>query len=62
VLGEDHRYFLPGSALTGALVLSLASIASKAVVPGLILPVGIVTALIGVPLFLALILLQRRSL
>lgn len=61
-IGEDHRYFLPGAALTGALVLSLASFASKAIVPGLILPVGIVTALIGVPLFLGLILMQRRSL
>lgn len=59
VLGEDHRFFLPGSALAGALVLSLASIASKAVIPGLILPVGIVTALVGIPLFMVLILTQR---
>lgn len=61
-LGEDHRYFLPGAALAGALVLSLASIASKAIIPGLIVPVGIVTALVGVPLFIALILVQRRRL
>ena len=59
-LGEDHRFFLPGSALAGALVLSLASIASKSIVPGLILPVGIVTALVGIPLFMALVLTQRR--
>lgn len=58
-LGEDHRFFLPGSALAGALVLSLASIASKAVIPGLILPVGIVTALVGIPLFMGLVLSQR---
>jgi iron complex transport system permease protein len=43
-------------------VLSLSSIASKSIVPGLVMPVGIVTALVGVPLFLALILAQRRSL
>ncbi|MFT3736638.1 MAG: iron ABC transporter permease [Rhodocyclaceae bacterium] len=62
LLGEDHRYFLPGAALSGALVLSLASIVCKNAVPGLVIPVGIVTALVGVPLFIALILVQRRSL
>jgi iron complex transport system permease protein len=61
-LGEDHRFYLPGAALAGAVVLSLSSIASKSVVPGLVLPVGIVTALVGVPLFIGLILMQRRSL
>ena len=60
LIGEDHRFFLPVSALVGALVMSLASIASKLVIPGVILPVGIVTALIGVPLFMSLLL--RRSL
>jgi iron complex transport system permease protein len=59
-LGEDHRFFLPGAALAGALVLSLASIASKAIIPGLVLPVGIVTALVGIPLFMALVLRRRR--
>ncbi|EWY39636.1 iron-siderophore ABC transporter permease [Skermanella stibiiresistens SB22] len=59
-LGEDHRFYLPGSALAGALLLSLASIASKNLVPGLILPVGIVTSLVGIPLFMALILTQGR--
>jgi iron complex transport system permease protein len=59
-LGEDHRFFLPGAALAGAMMLSLASIASKAIVPGLILPVGIVTALAGIPIFVVLIVLQRR--
>lgn len=39
LLGEDHRYYLPGSALAGALMLSLASILSKALVPGVVLPI-----------------------
>lgn len=55
LLGEDHRFLLPGSMLTGALLLSLAAAASKTLVPGTLLPVGIVTSLIGVPLFLLLI-------
>lgn len=59
-LGEDHRFYLPGAALAGAVVLSLSSVASKSLIPGLVLPVGIVTALVGIPLFVTLILLQRR--
>ncbi len=59
--GEDHRYFLPASILSGALVMSLASIASKALVSGVVMPVGIVTALIGVPVFVVLILSKRSQ-
>ena len=60
LLGEDHRFYLPGSTLCGAILLSAASVASKTLVPGVLLPVGIVTALVGIPVFLALILMQRR--
>lgn len=55
LLGEDHRFLLPASILTGALIMSLASAASKMLVPGVLLPVGIVTSVIGVPIFLYLI-------
>ncbi len=60
LVGEDHRFFLPASVLTGAVVMSLASVASKLIVPGVLLPVGIVTALIGVPFFMVLILSRRE--
>jgi iron complex transport system permease protein len=59
LVGEDHRFFLPASILCGALVMSLASMASKLIVPGVLLPVGIVTSLIGVPFFLALIFSKK---
>lgn len=55
LVGEDHRLFLPASVLSGALLMSLASAASKTMVPGALLPVGVVTAVIGVPAFLFLI-------
>ena len=61
LLGEDHRFFIPGSAIAGALLLSLSSIASKALLPGVILPVGIVTALVGIPLFISLIFSRSRE-
>lgn len=59
IFGEDHRFYLPASALIGALVLSMASIASKNLIPGVIIPVGIVTSLVGVPFFLSIILRHR---
>lgn len=56
LLGEDQRFLLPGSAIAGALLLLAASTASRAIVPGSILPIGILTALVGVPFLVALVL------
>lgn len=56
LIGEDHRFLLPASALSGALIMSIASIASKLVIPGVVIPIGIVTAAIGLPVFFILIL------
>ncbi|NIF20709.1 FecCD family ABC transporter permease [Candidatus Pantoea multigeneris] len=61
LFGEDHRFYLPASALIGGLVLSLASVASKNLIPGVIIPVGIVTSLVGVPFFLSIILRHRGN-
>ena len=62
LVGEDQRYFLPLSALAGALLLSVTSIVSKSIVPGVLVPIGIITSLVGVPFFLSLILSRRRLL
>ncbi len=62
MFGEDHRFYLPGSMLIGALVLSLASVLSKNIVAGVIIPVGIVTSLVGVPFFLSIIIRHRGTL
>lgn len=56
LVGEDHRFFLPASLLTGAVIMSLASTLSKMLVSGVLLPVGLVTSLIGLPIFFALII------
>ncbi|TPW27895.1 iron ABC transporter permease [Martelella alba] len=60
ILGEDQRFFLPGSILTGALLLSVTSIVAKMIVPGVVIPIGIITALVGVPFFFSLILTNLR--
>ena len=62
LVGEDQRFLLPASALVGALLLSLSSIASKLILPGVIVPVGIVTALVGVPIFVVLVFRRGRRL
>ncbi len=59
ILGEDQRFFLPGSILSGALLLSVTSIVSKSIVPGVVFPIGIITALVGVPFFFSLIISNR---
>jgi iron complex transport system permease protein len=61
LVGEDQRFFVPLSALVGALVLSLTSLISKSITPGIIYPIGIITALIGVPVFVSIILSTRRE-
>ena len=61
LVSEDQRVFLPMSALTGALILSLTSILSKTLIPGILLPIGLLTALIGLPFFVSLILRSRRE-
>jgi iron complex transport system permease protein len=60
IIGEDHRYLIPASALSGGMLMLGASITAKLLVPNANLPVGIVAALVGVPVFIALILRQGR--
>jgi iron complex transport system permease protein len=61
LIGEDQRGFLPASALMGAVLLSLASVASKTLSPGAIFPIGIVTSVIGVPFFIWIVHCKRKN-
>jgi iron complex transport system permease protein len=53
--GSDHRWLLPGSFLAGGTFLLLADTAARTVTAPAELPVGVITALVGVPLFIALL-------
>ncbi len=57
--GPDHRTLLPASALLGALLLILADTAARTLLSPTELPIGILTALVGGPFFLALLLRFR---
>ena len=59
VLGNDQRRLLPASMLLGAAALVLADLVARTIVAPIQLPVGVVTALIGVPVFL--FILSRRA-
>ncbi|MFC3914552.1 FecCD family ABC transporter permease [Pseudaeromonas sharmana] len=61
LIGEDQRFLIPLSALCGAAMLSMSSVISKSIVPGALFPIGIVTAIIGVPFFIWLILGRGRK-
>ena len=61
-VGEDQRFFMPLSALLGAVILSCSFLLSKLIIPGVILPIGLVTSVIGIPFFIAIIFGKMRSL
>ena len=62
LIGPLHLRLLPACALVGAVFMVLADVASRALIPHQVLPIGVVTALVGVPFFsLILYRLQRAA-
>lgn len=59
VSGADHRILLPASALAGGILLTLADVAARTAMPPAEVPIGILTALIGGPFFLFLLVRLR---
>ncbi|GAB3944907.1 iron ABC transporter permease [Spirosoma harenae] len=59
--GSDHRRVLTGSALGGAIVLTLADSLARTLVAPAELPIGILTALVGTPVFLWILFRDRRQ-
>ncbi|WP_255501858.1 iron ABC transporter permease [Olivibacter sp. SDN3] len=57
----DNRLIIPGSALLGATVLVLADLVSRTLVAPAELPIGILTAMIGTPIFMYIIFRERRK-
>jgi iron complex transport system permease protein len=56
--GSDHRLLLPASVLAGGSFLVLADLVARTIIAPSELPLGVITALIGVPVFV--VLLRRR--
>ena len=61
MIGPDHRWLIPASGLAGAILLVVADSLARVVVIPAELPTGILTAILGAPFFVALLLQQRKD-
>ena len=61
IIGPDHRYLLPASALLGGILLIFADMFARTIVAPAELPIGIITAFAGAPFFLWILLRGRRQ-
>lgn len=61
IMGPDHRYLLPASALCGASLLVAADIFARTIFSPSEIPIGIVTSLIGAPFFIYILLTERKK-
>ncbi len=58
---SDYTFLLPGSALLGALLMEIIDIVARQVISPAELPIGIITAVIGAPVFLYILLREQRT-
>ncbi len=58
--GPDHIYLLPLSIITGAGFLILTDLLSRTIISPQVLPVGVITALVGAPVFTMILVRQRK--
>lgn len=61
IFSADHRLVIPGSALLGAALLTLSDLIARTAFAPAELPIGILTALIGTPVFLYIIITERNK-
>jgi iron complex transport system permease protein len=58
---SDYTFLLPASALLGALSMEVIDVVARVVIPPAELPVGIITAIVGAPVFLWILLRESRQ-
>lgn len=61
IVGDDYRFLLPSSFLAGALLLLISDILGRLPIFGTSVPVGVITSLIGGPVFLAILLRRKKN-
>lgn len=62
LIGGNHRFLLPFAAVIGALLLIVADIVGRQIVNPAVMPVGIIDAIVGAPIFIYLILSRKKAL
>ncbi|OPY54557.1 MAG: Cobalamin import system permease protein BtuC [Methanosaeta sp. PtaU1.Bin112] len=61
VVGGDNKFVLPAAALLGGLLLAGADVVAQQIIPPVILPIGVMTAFMGIPLFFYLIMRRKKG-
>ena len=61
LIGPDHRFLIVASALLGGLLMVFADVFARIVVAPAELPIGVVTAILGVPFFMSILIRQRNK-
>jgi iron complex transport system permease protein len=61
IIGDDQRYLLPGSCIMGGIILLGADTVARIIIAPAVLPAGVLTAFLGAPLFLYLLIRGNRS-
>ena len=56
IIGVDHRFLVPASAMIGSLLLLISDTLARTMVAPVVLPVGAITSFFGAPLFLYLLI------
>ncbi|MCL1810881.1 MAG: iron ABC transporter permease [Methanomassiliicoccaceae archaeon] len=60
VIGGDHRYLIPAAMVIGALILLVSDMVGMTIMGPMVIPVGIITSLLGGPLFIYLLIRRYR--
>jgi len=60
ILGGDHRYLIPGAMILGAAILLVSDVVGMRIVSPTVIPVGIITSMLGGPLFIYLLIRRYR--
>jgi len=61
IIGDDQRFLLPGSCIVGGIILLGADTVARIIIAPAVLPAGVLTAFLGAPLFLYLLIRGNRS-
>ncbi len=61
VVGRDNKFLIPASGIIGALLIVGTDIVARSVIAPDVIPVGVITGLIGIPLFIFLLVRMSRE-
>ncbi|WP_440955657.1 FecCD family ABC transporter permease [Methanosarcina sp. Mfa9] len=61
LIGGDHRFLLPGTCITGSILVIAADIVGRSLIPPIVLPLGVVISFVGVPMFVYILMSRKEE-